>query len=341
MPFRSVPLPSPSSSGPLPSGDHHPAMVVSVEDLRDDPLMLSRLGWKSELGEILVADPITAESRLLWWSTSSPDRGGFPSDRSAQTERLGHCTVASSCRGRRLDRAAAVAGVTVGVRREDHRIRDDEKAVGSGATRPPRIDESGASRSVVVSQLVRPPEDSPTHRPPVRAAIRIGDEVLLVPNSEGRQADVLLRMLDQPTTLPRTEPIWYWLVAWMVEAVIAGATSDLRSAAGCHPAIEPDELVGLGEAELVDFIVDRHRTHALATGWRGLYEVALSGRLDLGSVSPAEAAWLDVGAFARLVEDRLATSAQLARLVERGFPAPVIGQVATVVHRLGRANSAI
>lgn len=240
-------------------------------------------------------------------------------------EDLGGVPLSDAGLGRRLSSSWA-AGLSIG------RLRHVEEG---------RLQPGAPVR--VLQQVTHPDHCSGYSRPDVLTALRSrhadgGDRILVLADSEGRQADVLLRMLGLPTTDPQAPPVWFWLVAWLVEAVIGGAATDLRRVAARHPAVDPSELSFVPADELTDFIVQRHRDHVAATGWSGLRCTAMDGGLDLGSVDPALAAWLDDGSFARLIDGRLGTPADLARLVNRSFPSTVVEALGRIVGRLDPAT---
>ena len=113
--------------------------------------------------------------------------------------------------------------------------------------------------------------------------------------------------LHQPTDPPVTGTDWYWLGQWLRDlqlAIVAPECHfsarglDAVAAAGWHPAVDPDDLFGLGLEIMVSLVVDRHRDHAFVADWEC---VRLDALADRHHRFHRMSSLLDEGAFSRWV----------------------------------------
>jgi hypothetical protein len=191
--------------------------------------------------------------------------------------------------------------------------RDRRVAVATVATR------SGHDASVVLDRRGRHLVDEPA--------------VGLVP-------DALHRVLDRPTP-PPSEPVTvWWAMEWLDDLADLLTSSagrpTLEAVVACHPAVDPDEIVG-SEA-LLAWFVERGLDHAHLTGWDGVRQGIAQGVIGAG-VCPAELAdWFDSGSFSRFARAvRAEPRTRLDELADRLGPA-LTGAIGEVLHAWSRSR---
>lgn len=118
----------------------------------------------------------------------------------------------------------------------------------------------------------------------------------------GEQVDLLRRVLGLPTEAPPCDAATYWSIEWLSALIDAGTSvRTLSDAVVLHPVTALIRRgTAIGDADLVDVLTAFHRVMS----WPRLRELAAADRFTVPELGPADADWLDDGAFARFVLNR-------------------------------------
>lgn len=122
--------------------------------------------------------------------------------------------------------------------------------------------------------------------------------------------DLCRRRLGRPTDPPSVTTDWYWLGCWLQDVVAAASEFDpelesaldhprlldMVSVAGCHPAVDVEELAGLDRAGIIGFVLERQRDHTAIADWSC---IRFDAMIDDRHVGHRWARHLDDGAFSR------------------------------------------
>lgn len=148
----------------------------------------------------------------------------------------------------------------------------------------------------------------------------------------GEQVDLLRRVLGLPTDPPPVDASAYWSIQWLAGLVSADPpVTDVAGAMELHPALRLLRHGSRGDdADVEDVLAAFHRV----LGWGRLRELASQGRYEATDLAPADAAWLDEGAFARFVLNRCAPLHVLRARLATHVPHPVARAVVEVLDRL-------
>jgi hypothetical protein len=125
-------------------------------------------------------------------------------------------------------------------------------------------------------------------------------------DGEGRLVDVCHRILGLPTPAPPPDSTALWALQWLDGVVSRVARGErmrgLVAAARAHPAIE---LVAEHDPRLVDEAIARLVRLGSLMGrqrpWSRLRQACADGTWSVDDLTPAGAAWMDDGMFARWV----------------------------------------
>jgi len=154
---------------------------------------------------------------------------------------------------------------------------------------------------------------------------------------EGEQVDLLRRALDLPTDPPPVDASAYWTIQWLADLEAGGPVRSVEAALDLHPAMR---LLRHGvrgaDADAADVIAAFHRVLT----WPRLRDLAARGRFEVPELSPADAAWLDDGAFARFVLNRCPPLHLLRHRVAEGLPDDVVGAVDELLRSLAVPSTA-
>ena len=123
---------------------------------------------------------------------------------------------------------------------------------------------------------------------------------------EGRLVDVCCRILGLPTPAPPPDSTALWALQWLDGVVTRVARGErmlgLVAAARAHPAVE---MVAEHDPRMVDEAIGRLVRLGALMGvqrpWSRLRQACVDGTWSVDDLTPAGAAWMDDGAFARWV----------------------------------------
>lgn len=200
-----------------------------------------------------------------------------------------------------------------------------------GADRRVRVAVVAARTGLVTSRVRvdgRPPFTA-THRPGAAA-------------TTGLVVDLLLRALGLPTAPAPATTAPLWAVCWLEMVLATPGVAGMRwpAVARLHPSLHP-----LAAGRTSDTPARRLAEFGSAAGrlvgWAALRDDAMAGRWSAPRLLPADAAWLDTGAFARWVLGELAPIDALAAEVRTVLPADVAREVDRCLrawHLLGTAD---
>jgi hypothetical protein len=154
----------------------------------------------------------------------------------------------------------------------------------------------------------------------------------------GEQVDLLRRVLTLPTDPPPVDASAYWSIQWLSELVSAGQPPTTAEAAlDVHPAMR---LLRHGvrgaDADAEDVLAAFHRVLT----WSRLRALAADDRFEVPDLLPADAAWLDDGAFARFVLNRCPPLHVLRARLAAHLPDDVAVAVLALLDRLEVPESA-
>jgi len=148
---------------------------------------------------------------------------------------------------------------------------------------------------------------------------------------EGEQVDLLRRALGLPTEPPPVDASAYWTIQWLADLAAADVTPTLQDALDRHPAMR---LLRHGvrgaDVDAGDVIAAFHRVLT----WPRMRDLASRGRLEVPELAPADAAWLDDGAFARFVLNRCPPLHLLRHGASERLPAAVVEGIETLLATL-------
>lgn len=148
----------------------------------------------------------------------------------------------------------------------------------------------------------------------------------------GEQVDLLRRALGLPTDPAPVEASAYWSIQWLTELVGGDEPPEtIVGALDAHPAMR---LLRHGvrgvDADVEDVLAAFHRVLT----WSRLRLLAADGRFEIPDLLPADAAWLDDGAFARFVLNRSPALHVLRARLAAHVPDEVAVAVLDVLDRL-------
>lgn len=148
----------------------------------------------------------------------------------------------------------------------------------------------------------------------------------------GEQVDLLRRVLGLPTEPPPCDASAYWSSVWLTSLVeAADDIVTLDDAIAAHPALQLLRHDVHRTDDAVDVVTAFHRV----LGWNRLRTLAADNRFVVPELAPADAAWLDDGAFARFVLNRCAPLHLLRARLAMHLPPDVAGAVLDLLDELG------
>ena len=126
----------------------------------------------------------------------------------------------------------------------------------------------------------------------------------------GEQIDLLRLALGLPTDPPPCDARVYWAIGWLAAVMNRPSIRTWNDVVAAHPARAVSEGVASATA-----VAERAGAFVDKCSWRRMRRMASRGTIELPSVSPEDARWLDDGAFARMVLSRCPPLSLLRRRV--------------------------
>lgn len=164
---------------------------------------------------------------------------------------------------------------------------------------------------------------------PVMTERLSGEEVI------GEQIDLLRLALGLPTDPPPCDTGVYWAIGWMAALMNRRSVRTWDDVVAAHPARE------IRDGDSADAAVaERATAFVRRCTWRRMRRMASRGTIDVPSVSPEDARWLDDGAFARMVLARCPPLSLMRRRVAERLPDHLGDRLFSALDALGVPETA-
>lgn len=147
----------------------------------------------------------------------------------------------------------------------------------------------------------------------------------------GEQIDLLKRAMRLPTDPPPCGTENLYAIEWLSAILGEDGLQTWDDVVGLHPAVELARSAGLRELDPVRAAV----IYAQSIDWGRLHGDASCGRTTAPELAPSDAAWLDVGSFARFVLSRCPPLSMLRRQVGEHLTPDLAARVVAMLDELG------